>query len=311
MPRRAPRPAARAGRARNLSGVTRISDLIARGPTWSVEFFPPKTPEAEIQFRDALTELVPLGPDFASVTYGALGTTRTTTRDIVVGMNAELPFPTMAHLTCVGHTRAEIDELLDGYAQAGVLNILALGGDPPADGSPIHGDFTHAEELVAIVRDHPAGFSVGVAAHPEVHPRSHDRASDRRNLARKLTAADFALTQFFFDADDYFRLVDELQALGCHRPVVPGVMPFISGPGLVRMAAMNGCALPAALTERIEDADPDTVARVGIEVATALCEELVAGGAPGIHLYTLNRATSVHRVHDNLPDLAAVARRSG
>lgn len=288
----------------------RIPDLIAAGPTWSVEFFPPKTPEAEEQFQDALDELAPLRPDFASVTYGALGTTRNRTRDIVVRMNSELSFPTMAHLTCVGHTRAEIDELLDGYAAEGVANILALGGDPPADGSSPGGEFSYAEELVEVILDHPGDFSIGVAAHPEVHPRSPDRDVDRRHLARKLAAADFAITQFFFDADHYFRMVDELAALGCDRPVIPGVMPFTSGPGLIRMAKMNRCALPDGLAERLETAEPGEVARMGVEAATSLCETLVGGGAPGVHLYTLNRGTSVHRVHDNLPDLTSVARGS-
>ncbi|MEQ8834703.1 MAG: methylenetetrahydrofolate reductase [Miltoncostaeaceae bacterium] len=289
----------------------RIPDLIAGGPTWSVEFFPPKTPEAEVQFRAAVEELAPLRPDFASVTYGALGTTRSTTRDIVVRMNADLSFPTMAHLTCVGHTRAEIDELLDGYAAEGVQNILALGGDPPADGSDPGGEFSYAEELVEVIRAHPAEFAIGVAAHPEVHPRSDDRDGDRRHLARKLMAADFAITQFFFDVEHYFRMVDELGALGCDRPVVAGVMPFTSGPGLIRMAQMNRCVLPDGLAERLETAGADEIADLGVEMATTICETLVAGGAPGIHLYTLNRGASVHRVHDNLPDLTAVARRSG
>lgn len=279
--------------------MSRIPDLLAAGLTWSIEFFPPRSDEAERQFRAAVTELAPLAPSFASVTYGALGSKRARTRDIVVAMNSDLAFPTMAHLTCLGHTRQEVADLLDGYAAAGVTNILALGGDPPADGSAPDGDFTHAEELVTLIREHPADFAVAVAAHPEVHPRSPDRASDRRHLARKLMAADFAVTQFFFEADHYFRLMDELEALGCDRPVVPGVMPFTSAAGLQRMATLNGTELPAALREGLERR-PDAVAELGIEVATALCERLIAGGAPGVHLYTLNRAESVHRVHDNL-----------
>jgi methylenetetrahydrofolate reductase (NADPH) len=285
--------------------VTLITELLAAGPTWSIEFFPPRTEEAERQFEATVRELAPLHPSFASVTYGALGSTKARTRDLVVAMNAELPFPTMAHLTCVGHTHAEIAELLDGYAAAGVHNILALGGDPPEDGGEHRGEFRHAAELVRMIREHPADFAIGVAAHPEVHPRSPDRGSDRRHLATKLRDADFAITQFFFTVDDYLRMVDELQALGCDRPVIPGVMPFVSATGLRRMSAMNRTAIPPALAARLDGcADDDAVADLGIEVATDLTRALIDAGAPGVHLYTLNRAASVHRVRDNL-DLGA------
>ena len=151
------------------------------------------------------------------------------------------------------------------------------------------------------IRAHPGRFAVGVAAHPEVHPRSPDRDSDRRRLARKLSAADFAITQFFFDVDDYLRLVDELGSRGCDRPVIPGVMPFVSAPGLLRMADVNRTRIPAALRTRLDRAaDADAVADLGVAVATDLSAALIDAGAPGVHLYTLNRGESVHRVHDNL-----------
>ena len=203
------------------------------------------------------------GPSFVSVTYGALGSTRERTRDVVVRINRDQAFPAMAHLTCVGHTRADVDQLLDEYASNGVENILALGGDPPADGSEPGGDFAFARDLVEVVRAHPAGFSIGVAAHPELHPRSTGTADDRRRLAEKLELADFAVTQFFFDVDPYLRMVDELADLGCDKPILPGVMPFISVAGVQRMAAMNGTAIPAPLLERLEAAagDPDEVVR--------------------------------------------------
>jgi methylenetetrahydrofolate reductase (NADPH) len=282
--------------------MTTIADLLSAGPTRSFEFFPPRTDEAERRFRAALEDLATLRPSFASVTYGALGTTQERTRDIVVGMNARCDFPTMAHLTCVGHTRAEIGALLDEYARHGVRNILALGGDPPADGSDPGGDFRHAIELVEIVRAHPAGFCVGVAAHPELHPRSPDRASDRRHLAAKLRLADFAITQFFFRLDEYERMLDDLAALGCDRPVLPGVMPFVSVEGLRRMAAMNRTAIPDDLDRRLHAAGDDqgTVEDLGVEVATDLCRRLIDAGAPGLHLYTLNRAASVRRVWEDL-----------
>ena len=282
--------------------MTAIADLIAAGRTRSLEFFPPRTEEAQRQFGAALGELVGLGPSFASVTYGALGTTQDSTRDLVVGMNAEYPFPTMAHLTCVGHTRAEITALLDQYARRGVGNILALGGDPPADGSPPGGEFAYAIELVEMIREHPGDFCIGVAAHPELHPRSGDRASDRRNLAAKLRLADFAVTQFFFDVEHYRRLVQELADLGCDRPVVAGVMPFVSVPGLRRMASMNRTDIPSDLSLRLDLVadDPAAVAELGVETAARLCADLTDAGAPGIHLYTLNRSASVRRIWEGL-----------
>jgi methylenetetrahydrofolate reductase (NADPH) len=281
----------------------KVADLLAAGRTLSFEFFPPKTDEMERQLEKTIHELAPLPPSFVSVTYGAGGSTRDRTRDIVIDVNRTQPFPAMAHLTCSGHTRAQITELLDEYAAAGVDNILALAGDPPADGSDPGGEFTYATELVEMVRDHPGDFSVGVAAHPELHPRSNgDRASDRRFLAAKLAAADFGVTQFFFDADDYLRMVDELAALGCTTPVLPGVMPPLQVPGLIRMATMNGSVLPDALMARLEPVagDTDAVRDIGIEVATELCRRLLDAGSPGLHLYALNRSYSALRIVENL-----------
>jgi methylenetetrahydrofolate reductase (NADPH) len=282
--------------------MTRICDLLDAGPTLSFELFPPKTDEAERMLEKAVVELAELRPSFVSVTYGALGSTRERTRDVVTRINHEQAFPAMPHLTCVGHSRADIAELLDHYATNGVESILALGGDPPADGSDPGGEYEYASQLVEQVRAHPAGFSVAVAAHPEVHPRSPDRASDRRRLADKLEAADFAMTQFFFSIDDYLRLVDELADLGCDKPVLPGVMPFINLTGLVRMATMNGTAIPAPLLDRLEAVadQPDEIVKIGVEVATELGGALLAEDAPGLHLYALNRSASVKQIHANL-----------
>jgi len=277
----------------------KIVDLLAAGPTLSFEFFPPKTDEAERQLEKTIHELAPLRPSFVSVTYGAGGSTRDRTRDIVVDVNRTQAFPAMAHLTCSGHTRAQVTALLDEYAAGGVRNILALAGDPPADGSDPGGDFTYATELVELVRGHGGDFSVGVAAHPELHPRSAgDRAADRRYLAAKLAAADFGVTQFFFVADDYLRMVDELDALGCSVPVLPGIMPAVNVAGLVRMAAMNGSVIPPELVSRLEAVadDADAVRDIGVEVATELAARLLAAGAPGLHLYALNRSASVLRI---------------
>lgn len=281
--------------------MTRIADLLAKGPTWSFEFFPPKTPEALTSFHRAVDELSALDPSFVSITYGALGSTRDTTRDLVIGVNDAQPFPAMPHLTCVGHSRAELVELLEAYKAAGVDNVLALAGDPPADGSPASGDFEFATELVELVRelDH---FSIGVSAFPEVHPRSPDRASDRQRLAAKLAMADFGMTQFFFDAEHYRVMVNELAELGCTTPVLPGVMPFVSVPGTRRMAAMNNVVIPTWLQERMDQVDGDAEAtrRLGVEVASGLIVDLLDLGVPGVHIYAMNRASSIQEIYDNL-----------
>jgi methylenetetrahydrofolate reductase (NADPH) len=283
------------------TGGEKIGDLLAAGPTLSFEFFPPKTDEAARQLEKAIHELAPLRPSFVSVTYGAGGSTRDRTRDVVIDVNRTQPFPAMPHLTCSGHTRDEVSCLLDEYAEAGIRNILALAGDPPADGSDPGGEFTYATELVELVRDHPGDFCIGVAAHPELHPRSQgDRATDRRHLAAKLAQADFGITQFFFEIDDYLRMVDELATLGCTTPVLPGVMPPGASPlaGLKRMAAMNGSVVPAALIDRLELAGDDVEARraIAVEVATDLCRRLLDAGAPGVHIYALNRSEAALRI---------------
>jgi methylenetetrahydrofolate reductase (NADPH) len=287
------------------AGSDKIGDLLAAGRTLSFELFPPKSDEAERQLEKTIHELAPLGPSFVSVTYGAGGTTRDRTRDIVVQVNREQPFPAMPHLTCSGHTRDQVVALLDEYADAGIHNILALAGDPPADGSDPGGDFTYATQLVELVRAHRGDFCVGVAAHPELHPRSHgDREADRRHLAAKLAVADFAITQFFYEVDDYLRMVEELAVLGSSTPVLPGVMPPGAPPlaTLKRMAAMNGSVIPGPLLDRLEaaDGDADTRRDIGVEVATDLCRRLLDAGAPGLHLYALNRSASVLRIVENL-----------
>jgi methylenetetrahydrofolate reductase (NADPH) len=206
----------------------------------------------------------------------------------------------MAHLTCQGHTRAQIAEILDGYRTAGIQNILALGGDLPDDGID-HGpsDYAYASDLIVDIAGDD--FSIGVAAHPEVHPRSPDRATDRRLLAAKLSMADFAITQFFFEAEHYLRLVDELAALGVDKPVLPGIMPITNIGQVRRMAALSGAAVPEWLVERLAGLeDPVEVRRIGVEVASALCAELLGHGAPGLHLYTLNRSTATREIYANL-----------
>lgn len=278
--------------------MTRIADLLAKGRTWSFEFFPPKTPEGQVSFDRAVDELAALDPSFVSITYGALGSTRDTTRDLVIRVDRAQSFPAMPHLTCVGHTRAELVDLLAAYRDAGVENVLALAGDPPADGSEPGGDFTYATELVELIRE-VGDFSIGVAAFPELHPRSPDRATDRRHLADKLALADFGMTQFFFDAEHYRRMLDELDALGVTTPILPGVMPFVSVPGTRRMAAINNAVIPDALQAQMDavDGDPEATRQLGVRVATELVADLLEIGVPGVHLYAMNRATSIQEIY--------------
>ena len=179
--------------------------------------------------------------------------------------------------------------------------VLALAGDPPKDGSDPGGDFVYATELVALARE-VGDFAVGVAAFPEVHPRSPDRATDRRFLAAKLAAADFGMTQFFWDVDHYRTMVDELAALGCTTPVLPGVMPFVSVAGARRMSAMNNTHIPRWLQERMDAVadDPEATRQLGVEVAVGLVEQLLALDVPGIHLYAMNRAQSIQEIYEAL-----------
>lgn len=282
--------------------MARIADLLAAGPTFSFEFFPPKNDAAQLSLGRTIATLEPLAPSFVSVTYGAGGSTRQRTREIVTWVGRETGITAMAHLTCQGHSRAEIDEILRGYAESNVENILALGGDPPADPADARpSDYAYATELVADVQA-SGQFSVGVAAHPELHPRSPDRGSDRRFLAAKLAAADFAITQFFFELDHYLALVDELAALGCTKPVLPGIMPVTNLAQVQRMAELSGAAFPGWLAERLEAVadDPEEVRRVGVAAATELCRALLDAGAPGLHFYTLNRSTATKEIWADL-----------
>jgi methylenetetrahydrofolate reductase (NADPH) len=281
--------------------MARIADLLAAGRTFSFEFFPPKTDGAQLTLGRTIAELEPLRPSFVSVTYGAGGSTRSRTHEVVAWVRRETAITPMAHLTCQGHTRAEIGEILDNYRAAGVENILALGGDAPKDPADVRpSDYEFASDLLHDVTS-TAAFSVGVAAHPEIHPRSPDRLTDRQFLAAKLGRADFAITQFFFEAHHYVRLVDELSDLGCTKPVIPGIMPITNIGQVARMAVMSGAAIPASITDRLDGVDDaDEVRRIGVEVATQLASELLDAGAPGLHFYTLNRSTATREIYANL-----------
>jgi methylenetetrahydrofolate reductase (NADPH) len=281
--------------------MARIGDLLATGRTFSFEFSPPRSAAATLSLGRTIAELEPLAPSFVSVTYGAGGSTRDFTRDTVLWVRRETNIPPMAHLTCVGHTRAEIESLIASYVEAGVENVLALAGDPPTDGGPAQAsDYSRASELVAHLRE-IADLSIGVAAHPEGHPRSPDLATDRRHLAAKLAAADFAVTQFFFEASQWTSLVEDLAALGVDKPVIPGIMPVTNIGQVRRMAELSGAEFPSWLAARLDAAEgPDEVRRIGVEVATQLCADLLAAGAPGLHFYTLNKSTATREIYAQL-----------
>ncbi len=283
--------------------MAHIADLLAAGRTYSFEFSPPGTEAGWLTLGRTISELDSLRPSFVSVTYGAGGGTRVRTHEAVAWIRKETPVTPMAHLTCVGHTRTEIGEILDAYDAVEVENILALAGDPPADPANARpSDYRYALELVEHVRDHKARFSIGVAAHPEIHPRSPDVGADRDHLAAKLTMADFAITQFFFEIDAYLSLVEGLSARNVEKPVIPGIMPITNIASVARMAQLSGAAIPTWLTDRLEAVadDPEAVRRVGVDTATELCARLLEAGAPGLHFYTLNRSTATREIYANL-----------
>ncbi|MEA3019955.1 MAG: methylenetetrahydrofolate reductase [Actinomycetota bacterium] len=281
--------------------MAKIAELLRAGRTLSFEFGPPRDDRAERELHKALLKLEELGPSFTSVTYGALGSTKDKTREIVEHIHRDTSMVVMPHLTCVGHTRAQISAIVTDYRDMGIENLLALGGDPPADGRDQASDFEHATELIDAARE-LGDFSIGVAAFPEVHPRSPDRDSDRRHLAAKLLAADFGITNFGFHADDYFRMVDELAALGVDTPVLPGVMLFVNVDGLRRMATINRVRIPESLDSALDavHGNPAEVRKLAVEWGSRLTQELLDGGAPGIHFYTLNASRATLDVYARL-----------
>lgn len=280
--------------------MAHIRDLLAAGPTYSVEFMPPRTDEMLRQLEKTLRELEPLRPSFCSVTYGAGGSTRERTYDAVRHIHQDTPLVAMPHLTCVGQTREEIEGLVRSYASDGIENLLALAGDPPLDG-PVTGDFTYAVELIDLARA-VSDFSIGVAAFPEIHPRSRNRRSDRRHLAEKLEVADFAITQFFWDPEHYLRMRDELEDLGTTAPVIPSLFPVVNVATAQRFTTVNGAEWPEWLQDRFDAAGSGSegLRRVGVEVACEIGQRLLAEGVPGLHVYTMNRAASAQEIWANL-----------
>ena len=275
----------------------RIRDLFGEGrPVFSFEFFPPKTEQGEKLLLQTIARLRELEPSFVSVTYGAGGSTRQKTVEITTRVKREFGIEAMAHLTCVGHDRSELETILDHLRDSGLENVLPLRGDPPkgetAFTRPANG-FGYATELVEFIRRRGYPFCLGGAGYPEGHVECPDLDADLEHLREKVAAGvDFVITQLFFDSADYFSFVERARRVGIAVPIVPGIMPITNLAQIERITTMCGARIPAELRESLIEvqSDDEAVRALGIEHSTRQCRELLEGGAPGIHFYTLNQS---------------------
>ena len=273
--------------------------------SFSFEFFPPRDEAGEEQLWKAIRELEPYQPTFVSVTYGAGGSNRDTTVRITGRIAQETSLLPVAHLTCVGHTREELSRILAEYDAVGVAHVMALRGDPAegptAPWEPTPDGLTYADELVSLAADY--GFRIGVAAFPDGHITSESLDHDADVLVEKARrGAEFAVTQMFFSAQSYFDLVQRVRDRGAELPILPGIMPILNLAAIKRQSELIGAEVPAHVADRIaaHDGDPVRMRAEGIAIATELCEELLAGGAPGLHFYTLNRSKATLEIFEKL-----------
>jgi len=287
--------------------TTSIAALLAQGDrSFSFEFFPPKDAAGEEVLWRSISELEELRPTFVSVTYGAGGSTRDRTIEITGRIARDTTMTPMAHLTCVGHTVAELEGILDSLAAAGVDNVLALRGDPVGGPGtvwePTEGGMSYASELVALVRRRNR-FAVGVAVFPEGHRDAPDLERDVEVMRAKYDAgAEFAITEMVLRSSDYFGLVERARAAGIDIPIIPGIMPILNLTSMRKMVELSGREMPQEVLRRIEPlaADPAAVRAEGLRIATELCDDLLAGGAPGLHFYTLNRSKATREIYTSL-----------
>ncbi|QAT86308.1 5,10-methylenetetrahydrofolate reductase [Corallococcus coralloides] len=271
-------------------------------PSFSFEFFPPKTDAGVASLLRTVEELAPLEPGFVSVTYGAGGSTRDRTVDLVTHIKEKTGIEAMAHLTCVGHTRDELRDVLRRLDAAGIENVLLLRGDPPQGQTtfePVPGGFRYAEELVRFVREEDFNFCLGGACYPEGHVETASREDDLKHLKAKVDAGmDFVVTQLFFDNAFYFDFVERARRAGINVPIVPGIMPITNYEQVQRFTRMCGATVPMRLAlqmERVKD-QPDAVVQLGVAHATVQCMELLSRGVPGIHFYTLNKSPATRMI---------------
>jgi methylenetetrahydrofolate reductase (NADPH) len=261
--------------------------------TYSFEFFPPKTPEGAEKLRAVRRQLAALDPHFFSVTFGAGGSTREGTMATVLEIHRE-GLPVAPHISCIGSTRASVRELIAQYRAAGIRRIVALRGDLPSGAGAGRGELAYANELVELIRAETGDwFHIEVAAYPEYHPQAKSPAEDLRNFVRKVRAgADSAITQYFYNADAYARFCDEVRRLGCEVPIVPGIMPITNFAQLARFSDACGAEIPRWIRLKLASFGDDraSIVAFGLDVVTRLCEQLLAGGAPGLHFYTMNQA---------------------
>ena len=272
-------------------------------PAISFEFFPPKTDEQRTQLDKTAKELKTLKPEYASVTFGAGGSTLSYTSETVARLHQQHGLEVAPHLSCMGGTRKEIAELLDAYRAAGYKRIVALRGDLPS-GMASPGDFRYAAELVRFIRQYSGDhFHIEVAAYPEMHPQAEDVQADLRHFKAKIDAgANGAITQYFFNADAYFRFVDDVHRMGVSVPIVPGIMPISNYAQLKRFSDACGAEIPRWIAKRMQAYydDAESIRAMGAEVVAQLCRRLLEGGAPALHFYTLNRAKATRAVLDQL-----------